>query len=90
MSEAEKMLHFRLSGALADYNGKKLKKVPNKVNSGNCHKVLKPEHLVDAGIMVSGYLGMAGSSGDVKLYDLLLTYYLDLGKRAEINAIVFR
>lgn len=90
MSEEESVFHYRLSGVLADYKGEKLKRVPNTVNSGNCHKVLMREHLIDAGILASGYLKMAGSSGDVNLYDLLMAYCLDLGKRAEINAIVCR
>ncbi|MDN0082063.1 hypothetical protein QU487_04750 [Crenobacter sp. SG2305] len=90
MMDANRVFRRRLCGALSDYKGEELKKMPSNVNSKNCHKVLQGEHLIDAGILVSGYLGMDGSSGDVGLYDLLLSYCLNPVKRAEINAIIRR
>ena len=79
-------LQTRLIRLVEEYSGS-VEEPPSHVYSGDCHERLTRQNIVDGVCLMSRYLGMAGSAGDVDLYRLNLAYLLDPVMRKKINTL---
>lgn len=82
-------LQTRLVRLVEEYSGS-VEKPPSHVYSGDCHERLSQQNVVDGVCLMSRYLGMSGSAGDVDLYRLNMAYLLDPVARGEIDRIIRR
>lgn len=88
MSKLSERYQTKLHRLIEDFMGEKATCPPALLNSANCHEKLQRAHLKYAAVLVSLYLNMSGSAGDIDLYNLLQVYYRDPEKRGWINDIV--
>ena len=80
-------LQNRLVRLLKEYSGS-VDEPPGHVYSSDCHQQLTRQHVDDGVCLMSRYLGMAGSAGDIDLYRLNQAYLLDPQMRDQINNLL--
>ena len=80
-------LQTRLIRLVEEYSGS-VEEPPSNVHSGDCHQRLTRHNVIDAVCLMSRYLGMAGSAGNVDLYRLNLAYLLDPEARRSIDRLL--
>lgn len=80
-------LQSRLIRLVEEYSGS-VEEPPGYVCSSDCHERLTRQNVIDAVCLMSRYLGMAGSAGDVDLYRLNLAYLLDPAARKCIDRLL--
>ncbi|MBI2276859.1 MAG: hypothetical protein HYU74_05875 [Dechloromonas sp.] len=80
-------LQTKLVGLMRQYSGA-VETPPATVYSGDCHEQLTRQNIIDGVCLMSRFLGMAGSAGDVDLYRLNLAYLIDLELRDRINELL--
>ena len=61
---------------------------PKNVYSGDCHEKLSRHQINDAVILLSRYLGMYGSGGNVDMYRLNQAYLMDPSMRKRFNEML--
>lgn len=79
-------LQTKLAGLMEQYSGS-VEMPPSGVYTSTCHEQLTRQNVIDGVVLMSRFLGMAGSAGDVDLYRLNLAYMLDPAIRLRLNGL---